>query len=109
MENTPNLIQAIAALGGSGNVTCPSGFGYTGNTGSPSSNRNDCRKLSKPRMVNDLFWQNRSFSINIIGLGTGNQSQQNLIALTPLAEPGQYRRMPSLPGCELLGYRTANG
>ena len=35
-------------------------------------------------MVNNLFWQNRAFSVNIIGSGSGNQSQQNLVALTPV-------------------------
>src|SRR5262249_33614938 len=87
MQNTPNLISAINGLGGgtAGAVRCPAGFGYTGNANpTPSSNRNDCRKLSKPKMINDLFYRNRYFAVNIIGMGTGNQSQQNLVALTPL-------------------------
>ncbi len=107
MENTPNLIQAIAALGGSGSVSCPAGFGYTGNTGT-NSNRNDCRKLSKPKIVNDLFWQNRSFSINIIGMGTGSQSQQNLIALTPLVNQGSTGACPAFPAANYwdIGLRT---
>jgi len=108
MENTPNLIQALAALGGSGSVVCPPGFGYTDNTVAPSSNRNDCRKLSKPKMVNDLFWQNRSFSINIIGMGTGNQSQQNLIALTPLVNQASTGACPAFPAANYwdIGLRT---
>ncbi len=107
MENTPNMIHAIAALGGSGSVTCPAGFGYTGNTGT-NSNRNDCRKLSKPKMVNDLFWQNRSFSVNIIGFGTGNQSQQNLIALTPLVNQASTGACPAFPATNYwdIGLRT---
>jgi hypothetical protein len=68
--NTPNMIAALPNT-----VTCPTGFGY--------SNASDCKKLSKPKMVNDLFWQNRSFSVSIVGLGSGTQSQQNLVALTP--------------------------
>ncbi len=71
MYNTPNMIAELPA-----GVTCPSGYGY--------SNAADCRRLSKPKMVNDLFWQNRSFSVSIIGTGTGTQSQQNLVALSPL-------------------------
>ncbi len=70
MYNTPNMIAGLP-----GNVSCPTGFGYAAN---------DCKKLSKPKMVNDLFWQNRSFSVSIIGTGTGTQSQQKLIALSPL-------------------------
>jgi hypothetical protein len=70
MYNTPNMIAALPNT-----VTCPAGYGYTGS---------DCKKLSKPKMVNDLFWQNRSFSVSIIGTGGGTQNQQNLIALTPL-------------------------
>jgi hypothetical protein len=70
MYNTPNMISALPNA-----VTCPAGYGYAAG---------DCKKLSKPKMVNDLFWQNRSFSVSIIGSGTGTQSQQNLIALLPL-------------------------
>ena len=51
----------------------------------PASRTNGlCRTLSLPVLTNDLFWQNRSFSVDIVGLGSGNQSQQNLIALKPL-------------------------
>jgi hypothetical protein len=71
MAHTANLLDAMKV----GNATCPDGFGYS---------NNDCRKLSKPLLQNDLFWQNRAFSVDIVGSGTGNQSQQNLIALTPL-------------------------
>jgi hypothetical protein len=70
MAHTPNLVTAIAGL----TLTCPSGFNYSGG---------DCRTLSKPAMTNDLFWQNRSFQVDIVSVGTGNQSQQNLISLTP--------------------------
>lgn len=75
MYHTPNLIQALPL--GNNSVSCPSGYGYT------NGNNGDCRLLSKPKMMNNLFWQNRTFSVNIIGTGTGNQSQQNLVALTP--------------------------
>ena len=44
---------------------------------------NDCRRVSKPALKNDLFWQNRSFRIDVVGTGSGNQSQQNLVALSP--------------------------
>ena len=79
MAHTPNLLTALAPL----TLICPTSddngsFPYS------SSANGDCRTLSKPKLINDLFWQNRSFSADITTLGTGNQSQQNLIALTPL-------------------------
>lgn len=79
MAHTPNLLTALAPL----NLICPTSNGNGGFPYSSSAN-GDCRTLSKPKLINDLFWQNRSFSADITTLGTGNQSQQNLIALTPL-------------------------
>lgn len=86
MAHTPNL---IAAMGPS--VTCPTGFDYS------AANNGNCRAVSLPKLVNDLFWQNRAFSVNVVDAngnvvsnqgtttptGTGLQSQQNLVALTP--------------------------
>src|SRR5882762_8229130 len=40
--------------------------------------------MSLPKLTNNLFWQNRAFHVDIIGAGSGLQSQQNLIGLTPL-------------------------
>ena len=80
MENTPNLLASMPA-----DVVCPAGFGY-GNAGDTLTSRTNglCRTLSLPLLTNDLFWQNRSFNVDIVGMGSGNQSQQNLIALKPL-------------------------
>jgi len=88
MYNTPNMIAALAPAPGFNTVTCPADFGYAGGTGSGNLNNADCRRLSKPKMMNDLLWQNRAFSVQIIGSGTGNQSQQNLVALTPQLNQG---------------------
>ena len=87
--HTVNLVDALVGVttdcSGLGN-----GYGYTG-----TGNNSDCRKVSKPNMVNNLFWGNRSFNVNVVDqfgnivggtttpTGTGLQSQQNLIALTP--------------------------
>ncbi len=49
-------------------LTCP--FGKTG-----------CAAFSNPVILNDLIYQNRAFQIGITGPGTGNQNQQNLVAL----------------------------
>ena len=92
MAHTPNLQAAIGPQ-----LVCPSGFGYVGGSGQGNLTNADCRTVSKPLMENDLFWQNRAFSVNIVDAsgkpvanqgtttptGTGLQSQQNLIALTP--------------------------
>ena len=85
MENTPNLITAINDLGGgaTGAVRCPANFGYTDGTAAPRPIGTTAAGCRSRRMANDLFWQNRYFSVNIIGLGSGTQSQQNLVALTP--------------------------
>ncbi len=82
MRHTSNLIDALAGVTPILGVklACPLlGYGYTGTLGA----NGDCQVVSKPGMVNNVFWHNRSFSVDIISLGSGNQSQQNLIALTP--------------------------
>ena len=43
----------------------------------------DCRTVSYPLIANDLFWQNRTFHIQVGGLGSGMHSQQNLVTLVP--------------------------
>src|SRR5258708_250305 len=80
MANTPNLIEAMGAF-----VVFPANFGYTGGIFGGPINAN-CKALSIPVLKNDLFWQNRAFHVDIVGAGTGLQSQQNLIALTPLLD-----------------------
>jgi hypothetical protein len=80
--NTPNMVTAMAGVapGLLGvKVLCPIGYGYTGLLGA----NGDCMSVSKPNMVNDLFWQNRAFQVDVVGTGTGNLSQQALVALTP--------------------------
>jgi hypothetical protein len=96
MEHTPNLLDALTGL----SVGCPSatsGYGYAGG---------DCVKLSKPKMVNNLFWQNRSFSVNIVGQGSGTQSQQNLVALTPLLTQATTGDCPAGANYWDIGVRT---
>jgi hypothetical protein len=59
-------------------VTCPAGH-YSG----ASATNAQCRTFSYPRIVNDLFWQNRVFNIQVGNIGTGLLSQQNLVTLVP--------------------------
>ncbi len=117
MAHTQNLNDAIAGLGNGTTVTCPSGFGYANGNGS-SLNNADCMKLSRPALVNDMFWQNRTFHVDIVdtagsSTNSGLTSQQNLIAIapglatntTPLASQTVFRRMPR--GCLVLGHRSS--
>lgn len=103
LAHTYNLREAIGNLPAVATVKvlCPvpagQNYGYTG-TVVPllGSVNGDCMKVSKPRMVNDLFWHNRAFSVDVVDTsgnivsgsatptGTGLLSQQNLIALNPL-------------------------
>jgi hypothetical protein len=50
------------------NVVCPAGHP-------------NCAVVSYPRLLNDVFWQNRSFQIGVTGQGTGEHNQQNEVAL----------------------------
>lgn len=105
LAHTYNLREAIGNLPAVAGVkvVCPAvgltqNFGYTGTVvlGVNTGANGDCMQLSKPRMVNDLFWHNRAFSVDVVDAagnivsgtstptGTGLQSQQNLIALNPL-------------------------
>lgn len=77
MGNTPNLTASLPA-----SVVCPSGFGY-GTTLAQRTN-GTCRGASLPLLENDIFWQNRTFHIEVGGFGTGQQSQQHLVSLVPL-------------------------
>ena len=84
MRNTPNLVDAMNGLPPFFGVRwlCPSGYGYTGGLlGIANAN---CGLLSLPRALNDMFWQNRAFHVEITGAGTGLQSQQNLVSLLPM-------------------------
>ena len=75
MMHTANLRSALPGI-----VLCPSGYGYTG--GILGFNAN-CRTDSLPLLTNNLFWQNRAFHITLSGPGSGLQSQQNVVTLTP--------------------------
>lgn len=108
--HTPNLVDAIAAVTpvAGVRVLCPgvslttNQYGYTGLLGA----NGDCMQLSKPRMVNDLFWQNRAFRVDIVGTGTGNLSQQNLVALSPALTQTSTGQCPSGANYWDVGLRT---
>ena len=98
MANTPNLVESLPGL-----VMCPAGFGYTGGIFLINA---DCRRLSKPAMANDMFWQNRAFRVDIVGPGSGNESQQNIIALTPQLNQTASGQCPGGANYWDVGLRT---
>jgi Big-like domain-containing protein/multicopper oxidase len=92
MQNTPNMISQTP-----NGLVCPAGFGYGDpNSDSQGSRTNGrCVLVGLPKMVNDLFWQNRAFHVEIVDdqgnpiagtstpNGPGLRSQQNIVALLP--------------------------
>ena len=84
MEHSPNLLAALPAAGPiPRGIDCP---GLSSVLFGPTYSANhdgDCRRYSKPLMVNDLFWQNRAFHITVSGPGSNLESQQNLVTLVP--------------------------
>jgi uncharacterized repeat protein (TIGR01451 family) len=92
MQNTPNLMAQLK-----GSVICPPGFGYGNESDTLSSRTNGrCILVSLPNLVNDMFWQNRAFSVEIVNskgtvvkdpttpTGTGLHDHQNIVALVPM-------------------------
>jgi len=75
MQNTANLTAGLPAI-----IFCPANH-YSG--GVLNFTNGTCRKISYPLIANDLFFQNRTFSIQVGGLGSGQLSQQNLVTLVP--------------------------
>ena len=75
MQNTANLTSQLPT-----HVICPTGHASGGLLNLLDGS---CRSVSYPLIANDLFWQNRTFHIQVGGLGTGKLSQQNLVTLLP--------------------------
>ncbi len=118
MAHTQNLNDAIAGIvvtGTGPRLTCPDGYGYAVN-GALGLTNGDCMKFSRPALVNDLFWQNRSFHVNISSRGTGLQSQQNLVVIapglatnsTPLSSQTATGQCPTGASYWDIGLRTDN-
>ncbi|ADI28857.1 choice-of-anchor D domain-containing protein [Methylotenera versatilis] len=87
VASTPDSTH-FTYLQGSGNTAQINNRGtVTYNSGNPypvaSGVNATCKKVSLPIMTNNIIWQNRSFSVDIVSPGTGLQSQQNLVALAP--------------------------
>ena len=76
-QGTGNTQPAITNRG---NVTYITSSVYAQPTGTNAS----CKLVSMPVMVNNILWGNRAFHVDILRLGTGLQSQQNIIGLAPI-------------------------
>ncbi len=106
MQNTPNMMAQMVgyisnetgAVVNTGTIQCPAGFGYGDASDTSKSLQNGrCLLVSLPKLVNDMFWENRAFHVemtNAAGVplanqgstvpnGTGLYSQQNIITLLP--------------------------
>lgn len=77
MQNTANLASQMPK-----NVVCPMLHEAVVGGKYPIVN-GSCTTVSYPLLANNLFWQNRTFDIQVGGMGTGNLNQQNLVTLLP--------------------------
>jgi hypothetical protein len=90
MQNSPQLIAGFSGVDQNGQpvpgpamtITCPPG-NYAPGT---SPTNGSCIHLSYPALYNNIFWQNRSFQVGVTisasgPSGTGQQNQQNVVAL----------------------------
>ena len=75
MAHTANLASQLPK-----NVICPLG---NASGGLFNLFNGSCRTVSFPLLMNDMFWQNRTFHIQVGGMGSGTLSQQNLVTLLP--------------------------
>jgi hypothetical protein len=112
--HTPNLVSSIGPL-----LRCPTTAASGGAYGYSGAVNGDCRQVSKPALTNDLFFQNRAFSVQVVDAngnpatgnagnptGTGLQSQQNLIALVPLLNQTATGMCPAGASYWDVGVRT---
>ena len=63
-QNSPLLLTSLSGL----KLNCPNG-------------QPNCHDFSNPLLLNNIFWQNRSFYIGVGASGSGNLNQQNLVSL----------------------------
>ncbi|MGF6601859.1 hypothetical protein P3T23_006610 [Paraburkholderia sp. GAS448] len=94
MRHTSNLIASLPAT-----VTCPAGYP------TPTA----CREVSYPTLQNDLFWQNRTFNINVGSFGPGLLNQQHLVTLVPTLSQTSTGNCPSGANYWDIGIRGDTG
>jgi hypothetical protein len=72
--NSPQLVTSLPAT-----VNCPAGHA------SGTLANGDCRGVSYPLLANDIFWQNRSFHLEVGGTtdNSGTNVLQSIVTLAP--------------------------
>jgi len=71
--NSPQLFTSLPAT-----VNCPAGHA------SGTLTNGDCRSVSYPLLSNDIFWQNRSFHLEVGGTSSGGTDYlQSIVTLAP--------------------------
>jgi hypothetical protein len=73
IQNSATLVANLPAT-----ITCPANH-YAGGTASNGT----CRQYSYPVLTNDVFWQNRTFNIQVGSFGAGTLNQQHVVTLVP--------------------------
>ena len=71
VQNSAVLVASLPA-----SITCPAGH-FSGTTAANGT----CRRVSYPKLENNVVWKNRSFYIGVGALGGGTLNQQNVVAL----------------------------
>ena len=83
VQNSAVLVASLPA-----SITCPAGH-FSGTTAANGT----CRRVSYPKLENNVVWKNRSFYIGVGALGGGTLNQQNVVTLydafTTTAAPSQ--------------------
>ena len=92
--NSPQLTSLIPAT-----INCPTGHA------SGTLVNGDCRQVSYPLLANDIFWQNRSFHLEVGGTSSsGTDYLQSIVTLHPtLNQPSAAATTTSVGGTIITG------
>ncbi|HQR71125.1 MAG TPA: Ig-like domain-containing protein [Burkholderiaceae bacterium] len=84
MAHTPNLVAALPAAGTGllAGVNCPVVNTLLGNTYDKVDDGN-CRAVSLPVLVNNIFWKNRPFHVEVTAPAAPPLEQQSVATLVP--------------------------
>jgi hypothetical protein len=92
--NSPQLTSLLPAT-----INCPAGHA------SGTLVNGDCRQVSYPLLANDIFWQNRSFHLEVGGTSSsGTDYLQSIVTLHPtLNQPSAAATTTSVGGTIITG------
>ncbi len=105
MANTTNLTSSLP-----GTILCPAGNSSGTGLVFPIPN-GDCRRVSYPLLVSNLFWQNRAFNITVGDPSATNPllDQQNTVTLVPQLNQNATGACPSGASYWDIGVRGDTG